>query len=135
MERHREAARVLHESTLRLNQTLERAEKALSGLHLGVNARIQIETHKPGWKRFLSFQKDGHEWKLMIHTGPEDGTEEMQETPLIHTSRASRAGALQHLPKLMEALVCAAEEQAKIMELEMGYAEAFISTLERGVAR
>lgn len=98
-----------------LNATLLRAEKYLASLKLGVAADILLseEDHESAtWRQFLSFAKQGNNWKLLVVSFSEDSEPHEQTIlPLINASRETRLRAARLIPELEKCLFEAYRQQ------------------------
>jgi hypothetical protein len=134
IERAKRAARGIQEATESLNVGLVRAEKALTGLALGVSASVPMGSpDDDNWIQCLRFAKDGNEWQLLLDSGTDGDPPELWSTaPLLRASREVRLKAAQYLPKLFEALIEEAETQAEKLRARSTRLDELLSTLEGG---
>ncbi|HXK16504.1 MAG TPA: hypothetical protein VNG33_01770 [Polyangiaceae bacterium] len=105
VDRSREIARHFMTATELINPLIERAEKALAALRLGVSASVPIYDADEGWVTSLCFQKSGNEWVLTKEEGHVSDPDSWKSTRLTTTSRAMRLRCLALLPELEKALV------------------------------
>jgi hypothetical protein len=105
-------ASLLQRATEELNPLIERAEKALAGLNLNVQASITLEYDPEEMHgRYLSFRKEGREWGLFVDSGRDGREEDWDYVRLHNASRDARLEALSRLPELEKALVNEASKQ------------------------
>lgn len=116
--------------TVMLNKVVERAEKALAGLQLGVSAAVEMEATSSNLK-YLCFGKNGKDWCLTVESFP-PGTDpaEAAVTRLSATSRETRLRALALLPALEKELVKTAERQLNEATTTIIEAERYLTDLE-----
>jgi len=119
-------------TTERINPLIERAEKGLSALRLGVSASVPLEDNdEEGWFSFLVFQKEDKDWRLFVETGEAGLAPDLWERkPLKATSRATRLRALPLLPALEAKLVETATQQMRGAIETVHAAEAYLANLE-----
>lgn len=117
-------------ATQLINPLIERAEKALAGLRLGVSASVSLYDSDDGWMILLSFDKVGNEWVLNQEEGHINDPESWKSTRLTTTSRATRLRALQLLPELERALVEKAEADLQEALRTVSETQAYLDALE-----
>jgi hypothetical protein len=133
LTRAREVAPQLDAATKKLNGAIKSVESALVSLSLGVSASVQLHVDDgaaaaAGYFRSLTFGKHQQQWKLLFCSGWEDD-ENVEETPLLTASRGIRIECVDYMPKLVEALVAEAAEQAKNVETKASEADQVASTI------
>ena len=97
-----------------LNDELERAEKAMADLRLGIEVSLvtQLDHSTKVALEHLAFKKVDGKWRLMRMWRKGWGEHVQQnEAPAVDGSRDERARALSHVPTLLEMLVREAREK------------------------
>lgn len=120
-------------ATEQINPLIERAEKALAALRLGVTATLEIDYENSlGWSRFLRFGKIDKEWCLTISSGPSYGNPDTrEETRLRAASRELRLLGLSKLPELEALLFEHAKEQVESAVKIISDASFYLDDLEQ----
>lgn len=130
VDRSREIAGHFMAATQLINPLIERAEKALAALRLGVSASVSIQNADDGWISVLCFEKAGSEWVLVHDEGHANDPASWKSTRLTATSRATRLKCLRFLPELEKALVEKAEAELQMALGTVSDAEAYLAELE-----
>ncbi len=131
--RARSLAKDMSAATDELNSSLQEVEKEIADLKLGVTARILIESpdeHSP-WTAYLRFGKDQQAWRLTWEYGIE-GDDDMDTTPLVNASRATRLEAVDHLPDLVEALIATASKEVEKIRSKTKVVRDLVTTIKLG---
>ena len=134
LQRARRVAPELASATNAVNDALERVERALASLNLGVSASVDLHpgcSWEPGdWRPFLRFGKDGSAWRLLLegYTVGASG-DEGTESPLLSASKEIRLLAVARLPALVDALVQEAEQQVSSFRAAAERAQALAAAI------
>jgi hypothetical protein len=102
LARAQEAAKELNALDDQLSRMIPEYEEALKNLRLGVALSVPLDVTGPDYRRYLSFEKYGGSWRLLIQEGPDDDPESWTQTPLASASRDERAAVFAwHLDKFI----------------------------------
>lgn len=106
----------LEKMTDELNASLERAEKAIFSLRLGVRAEVVIDEDLecPGYSDVLVYGKDGGVWGLFIIDRHDLSNKEW--IPILKASKERRVKASEVLSELVDKLIDTAREQLTLMK-------------------
>ena len=119
------------------NESLLRAEAAFKALNLGVTAVVELEPNesdRSGWSQLIRFGKHGHEWRLLLESGPEGGEEEEWSiSPLVNASKEIRLLAANRLPDLLGALMTRAREEVEEIRTQDSKINELVTALQGGV--
>lgn len=112
LARARSLAAEMNSATDDLNTALQDVEKAITGLDLGVTARVVMQADEDTpWCSYLTFGKERQNWRLLYEAGMDE--ENWTTNPLVSTSRATRLMAVDFLLPLVEELIKTAGEEVE----------------------
>jgi len=118
-----------------LTGTIPEIEDALRGLRLGVPITIKIESGDH-WGKYLTFEKHGQTWRLVIEEGPDDGDpEDWTTTPLANAPRDERAMVFEfHLDKLLLTAADQIKSKVERRRRTLDGTKAVIETVKKAAA-
>lgn len=118
----RSVAATLAEKSNELNETLVKAQEAITALRLGVSGSVLMYVdEEDGTETYLSYERYDGKWCLTIMSGRPE-LENWTTTDLLKTTRRTRIAAARRLPELVDDLM-------KKTETEVGQVDESIATI------